>query len=423
MFRDVHGAAAEEKWWAEAYGEQDPYEGMPGPGYIPPAFKPPHGNINYGWTDTEDVGPGTPIPADHPGRTPAYQHPDVILPGHQGWEDYHDWKPPAGSTFIPPQKQGPVNQFADDASGNPALWSSPMPGYIQFHPGGIVYELGSASPAEIQQNQHLYQDQAVTGAKWGQDFGYDPYIADRYVSFDNINHSPAELAQYGMTSMPSKMERERLWGKARAPIAPHSTAIHPYGLTYSEMNAYNEFRRNQAIDEIARRQAEQARYLGIGGYAQQGTSAYPGAWDSYAYQQQDPYDWSRYAPGSNIAEQAALGTYADVPVVSGEPTIYPDTTLSNPYIDIRGAGLEKMTMPTRTRLASWLRDLGYSGQGAYGDFGEESYLRPEGQTGPVEFTAADFALIEDPNMRSWIEWLMGRMGYADPIKYPGAVAA
>jgi len=374
------------------------------------------------WDDSkfEDPNAGMAQPGwNQPSNNEGYQETNPLDWDSSGFSDatINKYKDP------PKKPSHPVNQYADDASGNPALWSSPMPGYIQFHPGGMVYELGSASPHEIQQNQHLFQDQAVTGAKWGQDFGYDPYLPDRYFSYDNIHVPPEVLAQYGMTDMPSKMARERLWNQERAPIAPHSTAIHPYGLTYSEMNAYNEFRRNQAMDEIARRQAEQARYLGIGGYAQQGTSAYPGAWDSYAYQQQDPYDWSQYAPGSNIAEQAALGTYADVPVVSGEPTIYPDTTLSNPYIDIRGAGLEKMTMPTRTRLASWLRELGYSGQGAYGDFGEESYLRPEGQTGPVEFSAADFALIEDPNMRSWIEWLMGRMGYADPIKYPGAVAA
>ena len=74
-------------------------------------------------------------------------------------------------------------------------------------------------------------------------------------------------------------------------------------------------------------------------------------------------------------------------------------------------------------MNKWLQELGYSPTGTMGTYGETVYQRPTGAEGAVQFSGEDYARLTDPQVRKWIEWLMGEMGHGPSANYPGTVAA
>ena len=309
---------------------------------------------------------------------------------------------------------GPV--APTDPSANSALWSSPMPGYIQFTPGGAVFpmvdEYGNKvlDPAYVQARQHLIEP--VGGMEWSRRFGYvDPAAGDLPYIPDT-----GALTAYGMGGGQTPADlarRQQEWYAARQAQLPHLGGPQGY-YTPSEFDMANKM----YIEEETRRQAEQQQqimdYLGMGGGTfGQGT---------YTQDYYNPdYYGQQYTGGIPPAE---TGTYPTTPPFTGEPSFAKDTDLSDPFLNIREVGLGAFpTQTMRDRLGTWLtKEMGYDPQGVYGSYGEQEYERPSGTTGPIWFNPSDFASIVDPQIQSWIKWLMGRMGYAATANYPGAVA-
>ena len=316
---------------------------------------------------------------------------------------------------------GPV--APTDPSANSALWSSPMPGYIQFTPGGAVFpmvdEYGNKvlDPAYVQARQHLIEP--VGGMEWSRRFGYvDPAAGDLPYIPDT-----GALTAYGMGGGQTPADlarRQQEWYAARQAQLPHLGGPQGY-YTPSEFDMANKM----YIEEETRRQAEQQQqimdYLGMGG-GTFGQGTYTQDYYNPDYYNPDYYG-QQYTGGIPPAETS---TYPAANIITGEPSFAGDPTPSDPFIDLADAGLGALASSapagTRDRLRSWLAGLGYTPQGVFGGYGETSWQRPEGQEGPAAFTDADFNTLSDPIMQQWIRWLMGKMGYSAPTLFPGAVA-
>lgn len=295
---------------------------------------------------------------------------------------------------------GPV-----DPSANPNLWTSPMPGYIQFHPGGAVYEW-TDDAATMQANQHLLTP--VSGMDWHRRFGIDQYIPDP-TSFV----AGGSLPKDERAVVPTDFTRQRQW------IDEHRKGEHPLhpGYTPAEMNQINMIMQERAMNEMALRQQQMAGYLGIGGGG--GGTFGGGTWQGPAYSPYDPYNFPQQGSGIPPAEVAG---YATPPVVpAGEPSFLPDPNPLDAHLELSNVGLERLPVDARLELDKWLKNMGYT-TASLGQFGPGAYTRPTGWEDEIAFTADDYSRITDPIVRGWIKWLLGEMGYSSQAQYPGAVA-
>lgn len=71
-------------------------------------------------------------------------------------------------------------------------------------------------------------------------------------------------------------------------------------------------------------------------------------------------------------------------------------------------------------LQSFLRGLGYTGQGNVGQYGERSYVN-SGQN-PNWLDPSIFGSISDPTLQGWVKWLFGERGLSPRVEQPGATA-
>jgi|TARA_R110000824_G_scaffold160637_1_gene335530 hypothetical protein len=407
--RQAEAYANEAAKWGPEFGQPIP-EGYSGPGTTR-AQSPINTDPNTLW------GAGIPSPS---AQTP----PGDIGKFNPGWVATHGQSTPS-------KPSGPVNQFAGDASGNPELWNSPMPGYVQFHPGGAVYSLevdGQVMPAWwIQQNQHLgeVQDSYVSGGEWADEYGYvdplagdKPYIPSSPFSFQTQGPfapefalPPEQLAKYGMSSMPSINARAAAYQQGRGA----TQGAYPY--MPSEVAYAKDMRDKKERAMLAERQNRIMQAMGIGGG---GLETFD--WDNY-YANQQAQQQQYYDDQWGIPPVTPVSTYAPPIVVQGEPSFARDPNPLDQNLEVSSVGLERLSIPARTRMNKWLQELGYSPTGTMGTYGETVYQRPTGAEGAVQFSGEDYARLTDPQVRKWIEWLMGEMGHGPSANYPGTVAA
>tara|TARA_R100000963_G_C4642911_1_gene106603 strand:- start:442 stop:1545 length:1104 start_codon:yes stop_codon:yes gene_type:complete len=288
-----------------------------------------------------------------------------------------------------------------NTGGGDDMWTHPMPGYVQFAPGGAVYRMDGRSPEWIEANQHLaeVQQRYVPGMDWAEQFGTAPYIPQENFSFVN----PAGKAD--------DLRRQEAWmGAAGERIG---------GYTPYEQKQKDKYENHLWKLEMMRRQAalEQAAAMGGGGTFAQG-SQQQGGQGSWQY---DEYGNPYYVSDPIVPDE--VSTYAAPPVITGEPSFGGDMALADPILELRSQGLGSLSPAARDALKSWFGDLGYTGTGQYGQYGEEEYRRPEGATGNIWFNPEDFQRFTDPTIKAYIEWLMGKMGYGTSTIWPGAAAA
>ena len=400
--------------WTENYGQPSEYA-VPNPmqqyhpsnapagthGSSPPTYVPPSGwTENYGQPSEYAVNPN----AD-PYNQAGY------IPGGSplGQVNVSSGADPRTSPNYNPQTQvqsGPVDPSADSS-----LWTSPMPGYIQFTPGGAIYEWNpSVDPAVLQQQQHTLTP--MGGMEWARQFGTDPYVP-------GVNQMVmGGIVPDADTNVYSNMAA---WRQQ----SPGQWRNGQYYASPSEIHMQGRIQNENAMNAMYARQMELARNQGYsfsgtpatGGYGGQGYSG--GAYDQFG-------GWNAPQGGGTFASgvPAAPIGYTDMPAVSaGEPSFSPDSIPDDANLEINTLGLEALSIPARTRLTQFLRDdMGFNAQGVLGDSGETSWQRPEGETGNIAFSAEDYSKITDPTLRAWITWLMGKMGYSTSTKYPGAAA-
>ena len=308
---------------------------------------------------------------------------------------------------------GPV-----DPSANPDLWTSPMPGYIQFHPGGAVYEW-TDDAATMQANQHLLTP--VSGMDWHREFGIDQYIPDP-TSFV----AGASLPKDERAVVPSDFARRDQWIRDHRTGEIYREPGAMLGYTPAEINQIMMIQQERAMNEQARRQQEIIDYLGGGGGVGGGTygGGTYGGYQGQAYSPYAPYNFPQQSygyPASGIPPAEAAG-YATPPVVpAGEPSFLPDPNPLDAHLELSNVGLERVPVDARLELDKWLKNMGYT-TASVGQFGPQAYTRPTGWTDEIAFTADDYARITDPIVRNWIKWLLGEMGYSSQAQYPGAVA-
>ena len=316
-----------------------------------------------------------------------------------------NYNPPSGPTG-PTGPTGPV-----DPSADPRLWTSPMPGYIQFTPGGAIYEWNpSVDPAVLQAQQHTLTP--MGGMEWARRFGTDPYVPGiRNMVMGGI------VPDAGTNVYSNIAEWQRQ--------SPGQWRGGQYYPSNSELQMQNDMRIENATNALYARQMELARQMGYSFSGAPATGGYGG--QGYSGPAYDPFGgWNAPQGGGTFASgiPAAPVGYPDIPAVpAGEPSFSGDPILDDASLDINTLGLEALSIPARTRLTQWLRDdMGFDAQGVLSSAGETSWQRPEGESGNIAFSAADYAKITDPTLRAWIQWLMGKMGYSTPTKYPLAAA-
>ena len=361
------------------------------------------GGMAGGLTPEDEPTEGaTPIPEDHPARTPAYQHPDVILPGYKPWEDFSGYKFPEGSGYdsTPPSGGGGVGGGGPVVQDWQKTATEPWGGTIQFTPGGAVYRKPEGWTYEqMQANQDVLMREGyyLNPEQFGQHMGidiYEPgYVPGTYSPTQGVDPAFSQVAWDAVDQYPN----QRAFQEA----------------VYAEQDR----RLKQAmIDQMA---ADMYGGGGFGGGAFGGGAFGGGFGGGYSY---DPY--TGLPTGGGIPPVTETSTYPTTPTFTGEPSFAKDTDLSDPFLNIREVGLGAFpTQTMRDRLGTWLtKEMGYDPQGVYGSYGEQEYERPSGTTGPIWFNPSDFMSIVDPQIQSWIKWLMGRMGYAATANYPGAVA-
>ena len=314
--------------------------------------------------------------------------------------------PSASPSSGPPGPSGPV-----DPSADPRLWTSPMPGYIQFTPGGAIYEWNpSVDPAVLQAQQHKLTP--IGGMEWARRFGTDPYVP-------GVNQMVmGGIVPDAGTNVYSNIAE---WQRQ----APGQWYGDTYYASPSEIEMQNLIRNENAMNALYARQMELARNQGYSFSGAPATGGYGGY--GYSGPAYTPFGgWNAPQGGGTFASgvPAAPVGYPDIPAVpAGEPSFSPDPILDDASLDINTAGLEALSIPARTRLTQWLRDdLGFRPQGVLSSAGETSWQRPEGESGNIAFSAEDYAKITDPTLRSWIKWLMGKMGYSGASAYPLAAA-
>lgn len=305
---------------------------------------------------------------------------------------------------------GPV-----DPSANPNLWTSPMPGYIQFHPGGAVYEW-TDDAATMQANQHLHTP--VSGMDWHRRFGIDQYIPDptSFVAGASLPKSVRDVVPTDFTRRDQWIREHRKGEIEREPGAL-------LGYTPGEKKQIDKILLERAQNELARRQQEIANYLGGGGGVGGGTFG-GGSWQGQAFSPYDPYNFPQQSYGYSASgiPPAEVSGYATPPVVpAGEPSFLPDPNPLDAHLELNSIGLERVPVDARLELDKWLKNMGYT-TASLGQFGPQAYTRPTGWADEIAFTADDYGRITDPIVRGWIKWLLGEMGYSTASQYPGAVA-
>jgi hypothetical protein len=319
---------------------------------------------------------------------------------------------------LTPSGGGPTGPV--DPSSDPSLWSSPMPGYIQFHPGGAVYpmvdERGNPviDPAYVQARQHLIEP--VSGMEWSRRFGYiDPAAGDRPYIPDT-----GALTAYGMGGgqTPADLARRQAeWYAARQAALPNLAGPQGY-YTPAEIDMANRMYTERAMNEMALRQQQMAGYLGIGGGGG-GGGTFGGGFQGPAYSPYDPYNFPQQ--GSGIPPVTPVASYPVPPVIEGEPSFLPDPDPLDATLELNNVGLARLPVDARLELDKWLKNMGYA-TASVGQFGPGAYTRPTGWEDEIAFTADDYGRISDPIVRNWIKWLLGEMGYSTGSQYPGAVA-
>jgi len=326
----------------------------------------------------------TPIPEDHPGRTPAYQHPDVHLPGYKPWEDYTGYKRPDSTPPVVPS--APITPSVADWQKTA---TSPWGGTIQFTPGGAVYRVPEGRDAAwMQANQDYLMREGfyLNPEQFGQHMGidiYEPgYVPGTYSPTQGVDPSAFSQAAWDAVDQ------------------------------YPGQKAFRDHVRDIQIRNQQQAMIEQMALDMYGGGGFGGGFGGGGTFGG--------------GFGGGIPPVVETGAYPTTPVFTGEPSFAGDPTPSDPFINLAHAGLGALASSapagTRDRLRSWLAGLGYTPQGVFSGYGESEWKRPEGQEGPAAFTDADFNTLTDPSIQKWIRWLMGKMGYSTPTLFPGAVA-
>ena len=187
----------------------------------------------------------------------------------------------------------------------------------------------------------------------------------------------------------------------------------------------NEYARILEARRIAENQRRIADALGIpyddaghfGDYGGGGSYGGGQVYGSSPYFQQ-PY----YSSAPPVVVDPVTGFNQQSVVTEGEPSFSQDPYPSDPFIKFPDVGMGVLPVDARNRLNTWLLELGYNNVGVMGDYGQTGYTRPQGFEGALQFSKTDYEKLTDPTIRSWIEWLMGEMGYSAQTIYPGAAA-
>jgi hypothetical protein len=296
---------------------------------------------------------------------------------------------PARTTVSAPSTPTPVGP-----------WAQPMPGYVQFEPGGAIYEMGDYAddPSHIYRNQHLFAP--VPQMKWADDFGVAPF-------------DPGATAMFGTGAPYSEPLPAGYTPRGWQPPAWNAPGL---------VGQRNEYARILEARRIAENQRRIADALGIpyddAGYF----SGYGGGYGGGGYSRSPYYQQPYYSSAPPVVVDPVTGYQQQSVVTEGEPSFSQDPYPSDPFIKFPDVGMGVLPVDARNRLNTWLQGLGYDPQGVIGTYGQTDYIRPEGYEGPLQFGEADYATIEDPTIRQWIQWLMGEMGYSPQITYPGAAA-
>jgi hypothetical protein len=275
---------------------------------------------------------------------------------------------------------------------------------VQFGQGTIVYKKPPGfrgDPAWMQANQDWLMEHgyALTPEQFGQHMGIDIYAPGYVPGMYQPETGIYDEFDPGTYRNPS-------W---REPNQPAGAYFSPQQIGFRDVVADEQLKRQAELERQQIRDWIMSGGGGGGSFGQGGQQA------NYGYD----------AFGQPIYTDPTLSQYPEVPgVPQAEPSISPDAALSDHILQVDTRGLEQLSIPARTRLNQWLESQGFIDQGVYGDYGATSYTRPEGEEGNIIFDESDFEQLTDPTIRRWIQWLMGRMGYAPglQIEYPGVVA-
>lgn len=322
--------------------------------------------------------------------------------------------PPEASTYFPGNQGSSNITLTPGGGGGPTggavgPWTEPMRGYVQFEPGGAIYEMGDryGDPGYIYANQHLYNP--VNQMQWAEDFGTDPY----YPTAENIFGTEGVGPPLNVGSLPAgynstPISHQVYQGVHQGPGVSGYSGIIP---TFNRMMEARRIAENQRrIADALGIPYDDAGYFGdYGGGGQ--------VYGSSPYFQQ-PY----YSSAPPVVVDPVTGYQQQSVVTEGEPSFSQDPYPSDPFMKLPDVGMGVLPVDARNRLNTWLQGLGYDPQGVIGSYGQTDYIRPEGYEGALQFGETDYATIEDPTIRQWIQWLMGEMGYSPQITYPGAAA-
>tara|TARA_R110000824_G_scaffold160638_1_gene335533 strand:+ start:494 stop:1741 length:1248 start_codon:yes stop_codon:yes gene_type:complete len=282
--------------------------------------------------------------------------------------------------------------------------TEPWGGTVQFGQGTLVYKKppgfrSDAAWMEANQDWLIEHGYALTPEQFGQHMGIDIYEPGYVPGMYQPETGIYDEFDPGTYVNPP-------WYKQNQPAGAYHS---PQQIGF-RADVANEQRKRQA--ELERQQIRDWLVSGGGGGGSFGQGG-----------QQDNYGYDGF--GNPIYTDPVTGQYPEVAgVPKAEPSISPDAALSDHILQVDTRGLEQLSIPARTRLNQWLESQGFIDQGVYGDYGATSYTRPEDETGNIIFDESDFEQLTDPTIRRWIQWLMGRMGYAPglQIEYPGVVA-
>ena len=125
------------------------------------------------------------------------------------------------------------------------------------------------------------------------------------------------------------------------------------------------------------------------------------------------------AGGGGGGAAAPAPTTPALPTPPGTtPTTWYSPPTGSPYLQLPGNFLSYMSDAERSQLADTLRGAGFQATGAYSTYGPSDWLRP------TQFDQNDLnSLALNGNVREWLRWFLGNMGYGLSYQLPAGYQA